>query len=69
MSDHKRPLTLAFGALNELISRAQAMQAAVIRGDAPEALETMRQEAHDVLDAYLDHSTEAARAARAILEP
>lgn len=69
MSDHKRPLTLAMAALNELISRAQAMQAAAIRGDGQDAMETMRQEAHDVLDAYLDNTVEAGRAARAILEP
>lgn len=52
----------------ELISRAQAYQAAVLRGDAPGTLARMRQEAHDVLDGYLDQSSEAAEAVKAILE-
>lgn len=69
MSDHRRPLTLAMAALNDLMARAQAMQAAVIRGDDQADLKQMRDQAHDVLDAYLDYSTEAARAARAIIEP
>lgn len=45
------------------------MQAAVIRKASGEELETMRREAHDMLDAYLDHTTQAAQAVRSIIEP
>lgn len=53
----------------DIIGRGQAMQAAVIRGAPADEIETMRREAHDVLDAYLDHTTQAAQAVRAIIEP
>ena len=44
----------------DIISRQHAMQAAILRNASPEELTRMRQEMHDVLDAYLDHSAEAA---------
>lgn len=69
MSDHRHSAALATSALMGLISRGQAMQAAVLRQASPEELETMRREAHDVLDAYLDHTTQAATAVRSIIEP
>lgn len=69
MADHKKPQQLAAAALMDLISRAQGYQAAVLRGDDQSELARMRQEAHDVLDGYLDRSAESAAAVKAILEP
>jgi hypothetical protein len=67
MADHDRALTLASAAVMDLISRGQAYQAAVLRGAQADELERMRQEAHDVLDGYLDLSGDAAEAVKAIL--
>lgn len=53
----------------DLIGRGQAMQAAIIRGAGQDEIAVMRVQAHDVLDAYLDHTTQAAQAVRAIIEP
>ena len=55
----------------DIIGRGQAMQAAIIRGAGQQETDVMRAEAHphDVLDAYLDHTTQAAQAVRAIIEP
>jgi hypothetical protein len=67
LSDHKASVVLASAALMEIISRSQALQAAVIRQATQAELEAIRSGAHDVLDAYLDHSAAAATKARAIL--
>nr|WP_303682840.1 hypothetical protein [Brevundimonas naejangsanensis] len=65
----KKASMLGTAALMEIISRAQSTQAAVLRG-APEAeLEILRREAHDLVDSYLDHMTDAARHTREIIEP
>ena len=53
----------------ELIGRMAQVQAAVIRNDSPEEIAVMRQQMHDVLDAYLDLSAEAASNVRAIAHP
>ena len=53
----------------DIIGRGQAMQAAIIRGAGQEEIATMRAQAHDVFEAYLDHTTQAAQAVRAIIEP
>jgi hypothetical protein len=65
---HRRSIELATAAMLDLISRAQAMQALVLRGEDAEALERMRVEFHDAADAYLDHTIHSARAVRAILD-
>jgi hypothetical protein len=62
-------VSLATAALMDLIGRGQAMQAAIIRGAGQDEIAVMRVQAHDVLDAYLDHTTQAAQAVRAIIEP
>ena len=69
LSQHRHASALATASLMDLISRAQAIQAATIRGAAPEEIEAMRKEAHDVVDAYLDRMAEAATFVRAIIEP
>lgn len=68
MSDHKTPLNLATAAIFDIISTAQAIQAATIRNASREEIEAMRATAHDHLDAYLDHMTAAATHVRAILD-
>lgn len=66
---HQKPSNLATAALMDLIGRMQQMQAAIIRDDKPEEIAAMRQQMHDVLDAYLDLSAEAASSVRAIAHP
>lgn len=53
----------------DVISRGQAIQAAVIRKAPASEIDGMRAEAHAVLDAYLDHMTAAAVHVRQIVEP
>lgn len=66
MSDHRAPLALATASLIQIISKAQAYQAAVIQGRAEEA-EILRREAHDMLDSYFDLNGQAAQAVKALL--
>lgn len=66
---HQAPMNLATAALMDLIGRKEQLQAAVIRGAAPEEIEAMRQQMHDLFDAYLDLSVEAAQHVRAIAHP
>lgn len=67
MSDHKSHQQLATAAILDLSSRGRALQAAVLRNAPHSEIEKLRSEAHDLLDAYLDHETSAARSVRAIL--
>ena len=53
----------------DLVSRGQAIQAAVIRNASREEIEAMRAAAHDAFDAYLDHTTDAATHVRQIVQP
>lgn len=69
MSEHRQKMVLAQAALQDIISRGQAIQAATIRSDGAERLADMRTEAHDLLDAYLDHMTAAAVHVRQTIEP
>ena len=57
---HKKPAALATAAVLEVIQTASALQAAILRGAGPDEQAKLRQKAHDVLDAYLDHTAEAA---------
>jgi hypothetical protein len=67
--NHREAAALATAAIYDLISKGQALQAAVIRG-ASEAEQTqLRQEAQMIVDAYLDHMAEAAAHVRAIANP
>lgn len=68
MSAHHDAQALATATLMDIISRGKAAQAAVIRGDSPEAQEAIRQDAHTLLDAYIDQMSDAARHVRAIIE-
>lgn len=69
MTEHVEAGKLATSALVDIISRGRAIQAAVIREASPSDIENLRREAHDVLDAYLDHTASAATHVRQILEP
>lgn len=62
---HRLPLLLATAAWKELHGKTQAYQAAVMRGDH-EAAQTLRAEAHDLLDSNLDLNGEVAVAVRAL---
>lgn len=68
MSAHKEALALATATLLEIIARGKATQAAVLRGDTPEAQEHIRREAHDLLDAYIDQMGDAAQHSLSILK-
>lgn len=67
MSNHGASLDLATAALWDIISKGKAIQAATLRRQQ-EDVEAMRSEAHDILDAYLDHMTAAATHVRQITE-
>lgn len=57
---HKRPAALATASILEVIQTGSALQTAIIRGAGPDEQEALRRKAHDMLDAYLDQTTEAA---------
>lgn len=61
-------MVLAHAALQDIISKGKALQAGAIRQASPDDQEALRAEAHAVLDAYLDHMSDAGIHARAILE-
>lgn len=65
---HKQSMVLALAALQDIISRGQAIQAATVRSEGQERAAELRVEAHDLLDAYLDHMTSAAVHARQLLD-
>lgn len=58
---------LATAAVMDLGARAQAIQAAVLRGATDGEVEQMRLDALAVAESYLDHTIDAAQAARALL--
>lgn len=66
---HQKPANLATASLLDIIGRMQLIQAAVIRDVSPQEIAVMRHQMHDVLDAYLDLSVEAAQLVRAIAHP
>lgn len=61
-------MVLAHAALQDIISRGKALQAGSIRQAGAKDQERIRADAHAVLDAYLDHMSDAGLHARAILE-
>jgi len=65
--DHLKHAQLATATLMDIISRTQAIQAAILRGAEQQEIAVMRSEVHDTLDAYLDHSVAAMQAAKSIL--
>ncbi len=69
MSEHKAVTLRATAALVEIVAVARTIEAATIR-EAPRAeIEALRGKAHDLLEAYLDRTSEAATLVRQILEP
>lgn len=69
MSDHKAVTKRATAALVEIVAVARSLEAATIR-EAPAAeIDALRGKAHDLLEAYLDRTCEAATMVRRILEP
>lgn len=68
MSAHKNAMVLAHAALQDIISKGKALQAGAIRQSGAADQEALRADAHAILDAYLDHMSDAGTHARAILE-
>lgn len=67
MSDHKPPAARATAALLEVISISQHYSASIIRGASPGEIAGIRGKAHDMLDAYLDQTSESATKVRAMI--
>lgn len=65
--EHKAASALATAALMDVIGRTQKMQAAIIRGAHQDEVASIRHQVHDLIDAYLDHSTAAATHVRNII--
>jgi hypothetical protein len=69
MSDErKEALMCAQAALQDIISKGQAISASAVRAGGEKAHETIRSDAHAILDAYLDHMAEAGARTRALLD-
>lgn len=68
-AEHKEAMTLALAGMMDIIAKGRAIQAAVIRSAPAEEIEALRQDAHAMLDAYLDHTASAAVHIRQIVEP
>lgn len=64
----RRSATLATAAIQDIISCGARMSSATIRGDHQKDQQTIRDEAHAHLDAYLDHMAAAGQAALGVLE-
>lgn len=68
MTDHKDAGAKAFDALMEIIQRGKDTQNGVFIDASAEFQENIRAEAHALLDAYLDHMSDAARIVRASID-
>lgn len=66
MSDQRAKAVLAAAAWKDLNSKSSSYQAAILRGD-DEAAQSIRREAHDMLDTYMDLNGEVAKAALDLL--
>lgn len=64
----RKSMTLASATLQDIISKGAAMNACGLRGDGADRQQAVREEAHALLDAYLDHMTDAGAKARALAE-
>lgn len=67
-NDRKEALMRAQAALQDIISKGQAISATAIRAGDEKDHEAIRADAHSLLDAYLDHMAEAGVRTRALLE-
>lgn len=65
--DHKDAAKLALAGMMDIVAKGRSLQAAVIRNAPAEDIEALRREAHDMLDAYLDHTADAAVHTRKLL--
>lgn len=63
----KNSVMLATATLQDIISKGKAMTACGMRQDGAAAREAIRNDAHALLDAYLDHMADAGTHARAII--
>lgn len=66
MTDFKGSAVLAAAAWKDVTAKTHAYQAAILRGD-DELAQTIRQEAHDMLDTCMDLNGAVARATLAII--
>lgn len=69
VSEHRNSQALATAAMMAMISNAQAIQSAVIRGAGAEEIERLREEGRAHHETYLDHMQAAARHVRNFIEP
>jgi hypothetical protein len=65
---HKDAGKRATAALLKIVATARDLEAATLLGARREDIEVYRVQAHDLLDAYLDQTAEAAVAVRSIAE-
>lgn len=63
----KNSVMLATATLQDIISKGKAMSACAMREDGAKPREALRNDAHALLDAYLDHMADAGTHARAII--
>jgi hypothetical protein len=68
MSPAKRPMALAQAAMQDIISCGHNMASANIRGEGEAEQVAIREKAHALVDAYLDHMADAGRQTAGILE-
>ncbi|WP_292223911.1 hypothetical protein [Brevundimonas sp.] len=64
----KNSMILATATLQDIISKGAAMNGSALRGDGAERQQPIREEAHALLDAYLDHMADAGTHARVLLK-
>lgn len=68
MSAVKKSMGLATAAIQDIISCGHAMTSANIRGDGEAEQIVLRERAHALVDAYLDHMAAAGKRTAGILE-
>lgn len=69
VSEHRNSQALATAAMMAMISNAQAIQAAVVRGAGQDEIEQLRDEGRALHESYLDHMQAAATHVRNFIEP
>ncbi len=68
MNPAKKPMALATAAIQDIISCGHAMSSANIRGEGRADQEALRERAHALVDAYLDHMADAGKRTAGLLE-
>lgn len=59
VSAQRKSIALATAALQDIISKGKAMGACAMREDGAAPRDALRNDAHALLDAYLDHMADA----------